>query len=190
MKRNYLIIVSILLSLFIFSCAPVLRKDIMDAAIRDFSFPEIKQNPEMYKGKLIVLGGIIINTNVTAEGSLIESLYAPVNSRGYLRGVGTTHIRFLALFPKESGFLDPMIFKRGREITLAGEFIGIREGKIDDMEYGYPFFLIKELYLWEESKIYYVPYYEPYPYWWDRPYLWRDRPYLWWRYHAPPPYWW
>jgi outer membrane lipoprotein len=165
------------------SCAPVIRKDFMDAAIRDIPFSEITTNPELYKDKLFVLGGIIINTRVTLEGSTVEALYSPVDSRGFLKGIGKIHIRFFALFPKESGILDPMIFKPEREITLAGEFLGTRKGKIDDMDYVYPLFRIRELYLWEESSGYYYtpPFYDRYPYWWDHPF---------WRYHAPPPYWW
>ncbi|MEW6570326.1 MAG: Slp family lipoprotein [Nitrospirota bacterium] len=191
MKKCWLFILILLLSVFVLSCAPVIRKDVMKAAIRDFSFTDLRQNPELYRGKLFVLGGIIVSTKGTEKGSLIEALYVPVDSRGHLKGVGTSHNRFLALYPKESGILDPIIFRRDREITLACEFAGTREGKIDEMDYTYPFFLIRELYLWEEEKEYYVApyYYEPYPYWWHYPYWW-DRPYWWWRPGLYRPFWW
>ncbi len=74
------------------------------------------------------------------------------------------------------------MFKKGREITLAGEFVDIRKGKIDEMEYAYPVFDIKQIYLWQEEKYYiYPPYYYYYPY---GPYLYDPwyRPY-------PNPYW-
>jgi outer membrane lipoprotein len=182
MKRYYFIVLLVLISLFLFSCAPVLRKELMDVAVRDMPLSEIKRKPEFYKGRLFILGGVIVDTKVTAEGSLIEALYVDVDSRGYLKGFGFSSGRFLSLFPKESGLLDPMIFRSGREITIAGEFIEEKKGKIDEMEYVYPFFKIKEIYLWEEKKDYYVvpPYYYPYPYWWDRPFL----------RHRVPPYWW
>ncbi|MBE0426124.1 MAG: Slp family lipoprotein [Nitrospirae bacterium] len=189
--KKFLFVIIPVFFLFILSCAPVLRKEVMDVAIRDVSFSDIKQNPAFYRGKIFVLGGIIVNTRATPEDSLIEALYVPVDSRGYLKGVGTLHNRFLAIFPMESGLLDPMVFRPQREITLAGEFIGTREGKIDEMDYVYPLFRIKELYLWEEKKEYYIVpyYYEPYPYWWDYPY-WGYRPYWRWRHSVPPPYWW
>ncbi|MEW6214473.1 MAG: Slp family lipoprotein [Nitrospirota bacterium] len=182
MKRLYLIVLAIVL---LFSCAPVLRKDLMDKATRDITFSEILRNPEVYRGRLFILGGIIVETKFTDKGSLIEALYVPVDSRGYLKEIKPSNGRFLAFYPKEEGLLDPVIYNRGREITLAGEFIETRKGKVDDMEYTYPLFEIKELYLWEKHKEYYIvpPYpswYYPYPYWWDYP---------WWRYHYPPPYW-
>lgn len=192
MKKYCFIIFSIVIALFLFCCAPVLRKELMDLSIRDVSLAEIKRSPDLYKGKLFALGGIIVNTKVTAEGSLIEALYVSVNSRGYFKGISSSNGRFLALFPQETGFLDPMIFRNRREITLAGEFVGLRVGMIDETEYLYPFFRIVELYLWKErSNYYYVtpPYYAPYPYyWWGYPYWWWDYPY--WRHRVPPPYWW
>jgi len=177
-RKNTTVIISIIVSQLLFSCAPVIRKDLMDMATRNVSLPHIQQNPDLYKGKLFVLGGIILSTKITAEGSLIEALDVAIDSRGYLKEIGQFQNRFLALFPKESGILDPLIFKRERQITFAGELIGTRDGKIDDMEYVYPLFRIKEIYLWEEPKTYYTPYpfYTPFPYWWNYPYYWWDRP--------------
>lgn len=191
MKKQWIIILSVSISVSLLCCAPVLRKELMDLSIKDFSLAEIKKNPDLYKGKIFALGGIIVNTKVTDDGSLIEALYVSIDSRGYLKGISSSNGRFLALFPQESGFLDPMIFRNKREITIAGEFVGIRVGTIDDTEYHYPFFRIIELYLWEEKRFYhpYQPNYVPYPYYW-----WGYNPYGWgypyWRYPIPPPYWW
>lgn len=167
------------MAVLVFSCAPVIRKDLMDAGIREVPLSEVKQKPDLYKGKLFILGGIIANTKVTPEGSLIEALYVPVDSRGYLKDNGQNG-RYLALFPRESGMLDPVIYHSGKRITVAGEFIGTRAGKIDETEYVYPFFLIREIHLWEERMYYYPPPYYYYPYYYS-PYPWWDYPYpLWW----------
>jgi outer membrane lipoprotein len=178
MKRLYVIGIALILALAVSSCAPVIRKDLMDAGIRDVPLSEVKQKPDVYAGKLFILGGIIASTKVTPEGSQIEALYVPVDSLGNLRGGGSDG-RYLALFPKESGMLDPVVYSSGRKITVAGELQGTRPGKIDGTDYVYPFFLIKEIYLWEE-RMYFYPtpyYYYPYyytPYWWEPPYP------LWW----------
>lgn len=175
--------------LILFSCAPVLRQDIMDKAVREFSLSDLRNNPDPYKGKLFVLGGAIANAKITTAGSQIEALYIPVDSRGYLEDVelSATDGRFLAILRKERGTLDPLIYRKGRDITVAGEFIGTRSGKIDEAEYIYPVFEIVQIYLWKERE--YYPYYYPYyayPYWWYGP---------WWRPWGPgwgyyPPYWW
>ncbi len=169
------------LLLLISACAPVLRPETMEIASREVPLSAMRENPSPYIGKLYVLGGIIIETKYTVEGSLIEALYVPVDSRGYLNGINESDGRFLALFPRESGSLDPIIYRRGREITLSGEFIGLRKGRLDEIEYTYPLFEIREIYLWPKIREYYYippPYYPPPPF----PY------YYWWRYY-PYPYW-
>jgi len=75
---------------------------------------------------------------------------------------------------------------------LAADFLELRKGKIDDMEYTYPVFVIRQVYLWDEYRYYnnywpgYYPYYYPnyYPYYYRSRYLYDPwmRPY-------PGPYW-
>lgn len=167
---------------FLYSCAPVLRPETMEIASREVPLFAMREDPSPFIGKLYVLGGIIIETRFTHEGSLIEALYVPVDSRGYLTSLNESDGRFLALFPKESGHLDPLIYRRGREITLSGEFIGLRKGKLDEVEYTYPLFEIREIYLWPRIREYYYmppPYYPPPPFY-PYPYWWRYYPYPYW----------
>jgi len=176
------------LCLTVTGCAPVLDRDTMKEGIRTVSFAQLRQTPDAYKGKLFILGGLIVDTKFMEKGSQIEALYIPVNSYGYLIDEEHRGGRFLAVYPRSKGLLDPLIYKKGREITLSGEFLETRKGKIDEMEYEYPVFEIKEIYLWEEQKDYYPPYY---PYYsrpfvydpWGRPY---PNPYPY--YPAPPWY--
>lgn len=170
------------------ACAPVLSRELMDQGKRDVPYDQMRRDPGPYKGKLYILGGLIVETRITEKGSQLEVLALPVDSLGYLE-YGRSWGRFLAVSPLNKGILDPVVYKRGREVTLAGEFIEMRKGKIDEMEYIYPVFEIKELYLWREQMPYYwppyYPYYDPwygpYPFPYDRwgwPY-----PYPW----PPPP---
>jgi outer membrane lipoprotein len=147
------------------SCTSVIRKDLMDVGTRDFSFPEVMKNPELYRGKLFILGGIIVDTKLSENGSLIEAIYVPVDWTGNLKDMEMPTRRFLALYPKDREILDPMVYKRDRKITVAAVFDGTRMGKIDKMEYTFPFFRIEQIYLWERLPAYYPPYPGPYPYW-------------------------
>ena len=189
MRKCILIIVLLFISFPFSACAPVLKKELIKDAATDIPFSVLQENPAGYTGNLYLLGGIIVNTRLTHEGSLIEALYVPVDSRAYLKDADTSHVRFLALFPKDRGILDSIIFKPHREISIAAVFSGTMNAKIDEMDYTYPFFKITGLYLWEEKKYYPVLNYAPYPYWWDYPYW--DRPYPYgWRHHMRPHYWW
>ena len=185
MKRSLL---SLLVIVTVLSCAPVLRRETLETGMRDVLISEIRNNPDSYRGELFILGGLIVNTKFIKEGSQIEALYIPVDSRGHLKDIELSNGRFLAIYPKEKGLLDPLIYRKERQITLAGEFIEIHSGKIGEMEYNYPVFEIIEIYLWKEREVYYPNYwdYHYYPYWWDP--WWRPWWGPWWRYC--PPYWW
>jgi starvation-inducible outer membrane lipoprotein len=114
---------------------------------------ELKKDPGFYKGSLFILGGIIISTEVTEKGSVIEAIHVPVNSSGHLESIETTTGRYLAIYPEDDGLLEPVIFRKSRKMTLAGKFIRIQTKKINEVERIYPIFEIKELYLWRQWKM-------------------------------------
>ena len=183
--RRFLPALLLLLLLFTLpSCVSVIRKDLMDQGIRGFSMAEVVKNPGLYEGKLFILGGRIVETKLTREGSLIEALYGPVNWAQEVDDLEKPTRRFLALYPKNGEILDPVIYGRGREVTIAAVFEGMRAGKIDDMEYQFPFFRAKQVYLWpRRAQIFYGPspglspfwgpwrygYYGPYYYYYPEP---------------------
>jgi outer membrane lipoprotein len=169
-------------------CAPVLDRGLMDQGAREFQLNHLVETPEVFKDHLFILGGVIVETKLTEKYSQVEAVYVPVNASGSLKDDQRYEGRFLALYPRSLGLLDPLIYRKGREITLAGDFLELRKGRIDDMEYTYPVFVIRQIYLWDEYRYYsgywpgYYPYYSPYyyrsPYFYD-PWM---RPY-------PGPYW-
>jgi outer membrane lipoprotein len=175
-----------IVSLLLASCAPVLDRQLMREGQRNVSFDELRSNPDVYKGRLYILGGLIAEARFTEQGSQLEVLAVPVDSYGYLKEYERSSGRFLAVYPMSKTLLDPIVYKTGREVTIAGEFRGIRKGKIDDMEYGYPVFEIRQIHLFEERQYYYNTY--PYPYYPYYPYPYWYSPY--WGPWPPPPGWW
>lgn len=176
------------LSIILFSCAPILNREYMREGSREVSFQLLTENPDKYQGRLFIFGGVIVQTRVTAAGAQIEAMHVPVDSSGYFKEQGNSEGRFLAVLPGDGLILDPEIYYRGRRITLAGRFVELRKGRIDEIEYAYPVFTIQQIYLWPEEKLYYpAPYYYdpwfyPYPYYWGP---WRQYPYF---YSVPPVY--
>lgn len=175
-------------SVFLVSCSPVFGPEIMRQAALDPPFESMKESSIPYEGKMFLLGGTIVEAKLVEQGTLIEAAYVPVDSRGYHNSKTGPDRRFLALLPKDKGILDPLIYKQGREITIAGVFIENRKGAIQQMLYLFPVFEIRGIYLWPERTEYYL---RSYPYWydpwydpWDYPFGYRP----WWRYH-PYRYW-
>ena len=151
------------------SCAPVISRDLMDTGIRNVTLSEVIQKPDLYRGKLFILGGVIVNTSVTPEGSLIEAYYVAVDSQGYLTGGAGE--RYFAILPKNSGALNPQTYRNGKRITVAAEFVRVREDILNKSGHPDPFFEVRQIYLWEErpNDYRYPPgfYWRYGPTWWE-----------------------
>ncbi len=63
--------------------------------------------------------------------------------------------RFLVIYPR---YLDAMIYRPGREITVVGVFLKVKKLPLDEIEYPYPFLKAKKIHLWkqrpEEIRVY------------------------------------
>ena len=165
MKR---IMMMTLLAVSLVSCTSAIRHDLMEQGTRNPSLAALIRNPEVYSDQLFVLGGIIARTTLKAEGSEIEALYVPADSRGYPQDDASSSQRFLAVYPREKGILDPLVYQKDRGISIAGTFTGIIQGKVDEMAYVFPVFRILQVYL-EPKRLPGVYYYYPGymgPGWW------------------------
>lgn len=145
----------ILLGIVMAGCAPVISKQVRQQVRQDLTFHEVLNNPEQYKGHMIILSGIVLKTENTKEGTLLQVLQRPAGFRGKPKDVDETSGRFLAL---DSRYLDVNVFTEGRAVTIAGEIQGMRTLPLDKTEYTYPLISVKELYLWPATRRYDDPY--------------------------------
>ncbi len=167
MRLFLVLIVIIILS----SCyKPVFKSEYIESAIKDISLEELKQNPHQYTERTFLIAGMVVNIKNTDRGSIIEALFTPVDSKGYIIDEENLNGRFLAITER---FIDPVIYKNGRFITILGSFEGTEKGRIGEIEYTYPVFRIKDIHLWKKEKLYpqpywwYDPWYYPSPWWYD-----------------------
>jgi len=169
MKGRYSWFLLLAFMLFLSGCAHVISKDLRTKSDLALTLAQVRQNPEAFKGKLIVWGGEIIETGNQKDGTTqIEVYQRPLGWRGEPQETTASEGRFLILADK---YLDPYTFQRGRKITVAGEILGEKIKPLGQMDYRYPIVSSKQIYLWP------VYYYQPYPYtyydpWWGYPYWW------------------
>jgi len=152
-----------LIYILLSGCAPVTSKGLRDEAARNLTFLEVSINPEAYKGEVVIWGGQIVRVRNQEKGTgVIEVLQKPLDLQEAPRETDPAGGRFLILV-KEA--LDPHVYRRGREITVAGEILGEKTGLLGKMEYRYPLILSKQIYLWPMPPQYYEPppYYPSYP---------------------------
>lgn len=160
------------------SCVPFSR-NIMDQVDPTLAFGVVQKDPSAFQGKTVLWGGIIVETLNRADETLIKVRQTDLDYQTRPTNLDRSQGRFLIQY---IGFLDPAIYKDGREITVAGQITGKEVFPLGNLQYTYPVVTAKEIYLWEIM----IPYQPFYPPWYYGPY------YPWWGYrpYGPYPYWW
>ena len=146
---------------------------------RSLTFSQLKDSPDSYRGRLLVLGGEVLTAKRLKDGTRIEVLQLPLDDSQRPESDRTaSEGRFVAL---QKGFLDPATLPGGTRVTLVGEVTGVMNLPLDETEYAYPTVEIKTLKVWpdwtaaqEGFPTYRSPLWGPYwggayggnPYWW------------------------
>jgi outer membrane lipoprotein len=169
MKR--LLLASALAALLLSGCAHAISGGLRGQARTDVPFREVAGSPSFYKGYLFIWGGTIVRTTAAERWSEVEVVENPLDRYGAVKNEDVSGGRFLV---RSERFLDPLIFEKGRKVTVAGVLVGSVNRRIDDASYTYPVLEPREIHLWREEEYYdrpyHYPYYHPWYYdpWWDR----------------------
>jgi len=147
--------------MFLQGCVYPISKNLVEKTDKTITFEMLQRDPDLYKGRLVILGGSIAVINDLAEGSLIYINQAPLDYWGRpIRTNGATG-QFLVYTPV---YIDPDIYTPGSEITVAGEIEGTSlklPGNTELTKHTYPVLVSKELKLWPGKRGPEVPG------WWD-----------------------
>jgi len=169
------------LILLILAGCSVVPRELRREVDRSISFQELKQSPDAYVGRKVLLGGEIIETRVFQDETELEILQKPLGSGDAPLETDKSGGRFLV---QNKAYLDPAIYRSGRYVTVLGEVMGEKTLRIGETDYRYPLLVSKFLHLWSRARrYYYYPYYDPYyPYYYS-PYY----PYggFWFYYYRP-----
>lgn len=115
-------------------------------------------------------GGVILNTRHDQNQTCFEVLSRSLDKHLRPELEDDTAGRYIAC---ADGFYDPVVFSRGREVTLTGTVTEFRYRPLEKFNYRYPVVDIDELVLWQKRRKVLVynhhggPWYGGY---WGRPY--------------------
>ncbi len=130
-------------------CARPFPSQITDRVDRKISFSDLRKDPGSYKGKWVMLAGVIVGSRTERDGSTyLEVVQKPADSEGRPLQTDESGGRFIAVSRK---FLDPAVYQGGREITVVGDVIGDSVRPLEGMAYRYPLLAVEALHLWEPS---------------------------------------
>lgn len=141
-------------------CSSPISKSVRKETKPEISFRQLRQSPKDHMAEMVLLGGEIIRTRNTTQGTLLYVLEKELDYRGKPRKDDKSGGRFVVQHP---GFLDPVIYGAGRLLTVAGRVMGEQKEKIDEVDYTYPVLHAEEIHLWpdepERGEYMFYPYY-------------------------------
>ncbi len=176
MKRCLLII-----CLLLNACSS-LPPAITNPPLFDLSYMQAIEKIANYKNAPVRWGGIIVDVENEQNFTLVQVLYYPLDGRGRPMADQAAEGRFLI---KSNDFLDPAVYAKDKQITVAGTLIGDLERTIGKKAMRLPLVLAATVHLWPvyaynnyyDSFGYgYNPYYGGYPYYWGN-YYWPSTPF-------------
>lgn len=176
----------LLISCLLLSACTGLPSAVRNVSTVPASYDQVKRDIDHYKGVAVRWGGVIIDVENEEHASLVQVLFHPLDFSGRPRLNKPGEGRFVI---KSAEFLDPAVYSRDREITVAGVIEGNIERTVGNRTIEVPLLSATAIYLWPN---YYNPYYDyrgygPYPFYGYPiypgyyPYFWRGYygPYLW-----------
>lgn len=129
-----------------------ISKDFVEKTDKTITFEMLQADPDLFKGKLVILGGNIAAVTGLVQGSLIYIYQSPLDYWGRPIRANGARGQFLVYTPM---FIDSTIYVPGSEIAVAGEIEGTTLkllGQTERSKYTCPVLVSKELKLWPRTR--------------------------------------
>ena len=151
--------------------AALLSRQLRDEAGIPVLFEDLVAFPQEYRGRVVILGGYILEARNEPGGSALTIVQTPLDWRDKPKSRDLSQGRFIVTTDR---FLDPEVYGTGRRITVGGPVTGVRVQAVGGGTYRFPTIEAQELYLWPEQAYllapcypFYDPWYDPWHPWWD-----------------------
>lgn len=135
-------------------------------------YPQVASDPEQNKDKFARWGGVIAEVENQPDATVLELVFYPLRSYGRPIVSDESIGRFRVYV---DGFLDPMVYAKGRAVTFTGQVLGTEEGLVGEQPYVFPALHSTGYHLWKEVQTVDISgvYVWPSSYW----YGWYPRPF-------------
>lgn len=159
----------VLTVLLLSGCAAVPDSIKVDERAPLIDYQQAASNPQGNADKTVRWGGVIAQVENLPDATMLEVVHYDLRSYGRPIVSDQSVGRFRVYV---DGFLDPMVFERGRIVTFAGSLIGVEEGAVGEHKYLFPTIKSNGYHLWKDidqvevSTIHLWPYQSHFGYGW------------------------
>jgi len=130
-------------------CSTTIPKAVLEKVNRNITFEALKENTMAYEGRMVLLAGVIVKTTNTPTGATLEIYQTEMDWEDKPTDTDVSGGRFLLEY---GDFLDPEIYSKQRQVTIAGKVLGVKFMRLGEMEYPYPVILAEAIHLWKKIK--------------------------------------
>ena len=117
-------------------CAATFPEATLSDVDSSVTYEKLSKDPEAYKGKKVVFGGIIASIENREGETFLEIVQLPLDrSKRPTEEISRSGGRFIAVF---ESFLDPVIYTKGLSLTVVGRVTGVSTRPLGKSTYRYP----------------------------------------------------
>lgn len=145
-------------------CGSRIPPAINDPDVGAVEVAQVRSSPEAFYSNKVRWGGILLSVENTANQSKLTIVSFPTNEEGRPIVSANSPGRFIAVV---DGFLEPLVYRENREITVVGRVAQPESGKVGEYDYDFPVVTVDDFHLWPkrvERAVYPEPYYRPFMY--------------------------
>ena len=132
------------------ACGAVFEPEVRNQVDPTLSYPELAASPEAHVGRVVMLGGAIVEAVNFATYTRITLLQYPLDRRHRPRAGQASGGRFLLRVP---GYLETEVYRPGRALSVIGDVVGREALPLGETTYAYPVLAPKAFHLWREGDI-------------------------------------
>lgn len=130
------------------ACTLPISQPSLDLVDRDITFAALRQDPDRYVGRYLLLGGAIVAVRNTSAGSELEVVQFATDRSGRITATDNSDGRFIV---EVATFSEPAVYQ-GRLVSLVGKVKGQVQARLDEIDYLYPLLTAQELHLWKPEE--------------------------------------
>lgn len=145
----------LLISLFLIQGCSNLPINIKDAPKNDIQPHQINKDNQLYKNMPVRWGGTVIDVENEAESTRVQILLYPL---GYFGRPDLTQSALGRFVTVSKQFLDPAIYAKGVEVTVAGNVLGVVEKKVGKTVVSIPLVAMDGHHIWPKKQDNYYRY--------------------------------
>lgn len=147
MYRQASILLLFPILMLVVGCASNIPREIQHPPAENPTVEQVRNDIDYYTGSRVRWGGTIASVENREQETWVEVVARELGRNGRPGDDDDSYGRFLV---RIGGFVDPQIYSRGRELTVAGEVESRIVRKIGEHPYTYPLIRASTHHLWPQ----------------------------------------